>query len=104
MGEPTAEEFLEFYKTYEEACRKRDGEFFRKILPSDIPQDEFNFVLTISQQSAQAIDRSGVKPKVVQNGNKFEAVYEGDLGDGMTNLAVDFYYSDGAWLKYNPEV
>jgi len=30
-------------------------------------------------------------------------VYEGDLGNGMTELTVDFYFSDGKWLKYNPE-
>ena len=100
---PTNEEFMAFYKEYEEACRNRDSEFLKKILPADIPDDEFAFVLDISQQSVLAIDASGVEPTIEQDGNQFNMVYEGDLGDGMTSLTVDFYFSDGKWLKYNPE-
>jgi hypothetical protein len=99
MSEPTKEEFMEFYKEYEEACKNKDAEFLKAILPDDIPQDEFAFVLNMSQQSAMALAKSGVKPKIEQDGNQFNAVYEGDLGDGMTSMIVDFLYEDGKWLK-----
>ena len=100
---PTNEEFSAFYKQYEEACRNRDSAFLKNLLPSDIPDDEFAFVLDMSQQSTLAVDASGVEPRIEQNENQFNMVYEGDLGDGMTELTVDFYFADGKWLKYNPE-
>ncbi len=95
--------FEAFYDQYEQACRVKDSQFLKSILPADIPPDEFTFVLEMSQQTAQALNKSGVKPTFAQSGNQMDVIYEGDLGDGMTNMVIDFYLHEGKWLKYNPE-
>ena len=96
-------DFKTFYTQYEQACRKKNGDFLKAILPADIPEDEFSFVLDMSQQSALALDASGVKPTFIQDGKRMDVTYDGDLGDGMTNMVIDFYLHDGQWLKYNSE-
>lgn len=103
MPEPTMEQFREFYDKYEEASRKKDEKFLLEILPPDVPADEVAFVLDMSQQVSLAIEASGVKPQISQTGNRFDVSYEGDLGDDMTSLTMDFYFHDGRWLKYDPE-
>ncbi len=100
---PTIEEFKEFFKKYEDACRNKDAEFLKAILPSDIPEDEFAFVLDMSLHSTLSLDEAGVEPKIEQDNNCFNVIYEGELGDGMTKHVIDFYYIDGKWLKYNPD-
>ena len=96
-------DFESFYTQYEKACRVKDIAFLKSILPPDISEDEFSFVLEMSQQSALAIDASEVKPVFSQKGNKMDVTYNGDLGDGMTNLVIDFYLHDGRWLKFNQD-
>lgn len=59
-------------------------------------------VLDMSHQSTLSLDASGVKPIIEKNGNRYDAIYEGDLGDGMTKMAIDFYFYEGRWLKHNP--
>ncbi len=75
MKQVNIDEFKDFYAQYEQACRTKDIVFFKTILPADIPEDEFEFILNMSQQSAIALDASGVKPDFVQNGNRIDAVY-----------------------------
>ncbi|MBW2467618.1 MAG: hypothetical protein JRF02_09990, partial [Deltaproteobacteria bacterium] len=72
------------------------------ILPPDVPEDEFAFVLDMSHYSTLSLDASGVKPRFEQTNNRYDAIYEGDLGDGMTEMVIDFYFYEGRWLKYNP--
>jgi hypothetical protein len=93
---------LIFYKQYQEACRKKDEAFLKKMLPPDIPKDQFAFVMNMSQQMTRDLDASGVKPEMVQTNKRYEAKYEGNLGDGMTKMALDFYFHEGRWLKYDP--
>jgi hypothetical protein len=100
---PTLQEFQVFYRQYQEACRKGDAEFLKKLLPPDIPKDQFAFVLKASRQVMLDLDASGVKPKFVQTKNRYDANYEGKLGDGMTKMALDFYFHEGRWLKYDPK-
>jgi len=97
-----ANDFMTFFANYNQACRKKDSAFLRSILPANIPADEFEFVLNMSYVSTLAIDASGVKPIFKQTGNMMEAIYEGDLGDGMTSFIMDFYWHNNQWLKYNP--
>ena len=94
--------FETFYAQYEQACRVKDVAFLKTILPPGIPENEFSFALEMSQQSALAIQASKVKPVFSQKGNKMEVIYNGDLGDGMSNLVIDFHLHDGKWLKFNP--
>ena len=101
--EASIERFKAFYEEYCEACRNGDVGFLRLILPPDIPEDELAFVLDISRQSTLAVDASGLKPAYEISGDRIDVVYDGDLGDGITRLTVDFYYHSGRWLKYNPE-
>lgn len=96
------DDFNSFYEQYEQACREKDSNFLKTLFPSDMPEDEFNFVLEMSQQSALALDASGVKPTFNQTGERMDVIYDGDLGDGMTNMVIDFYHHNGQWLKYNP--
>ena len=98
-----ANDFTAFFANYNQACRNKDSAFLKSILPANIPADEFEFVLNMSHLSTLAIDASGVKPTFKQTGNMMEAIYEGDLGDGMTNFVMDFYWHNNQWLKYNPE-
>ena len=99
---PTIQEFQSFFKQYEDACRNKNADFLKDMLPPDVPEDEFAFVLEMSHQSTLSLDASGVKPKVKQTNNRYDVIYEGDLGDGMTNMVLDFYFHEGRWLKYNP--
>lgn len=94
--------FKAFYAGYEKACRDGDKEFLRGLLPPDIPADELSFVIDMSRQSAQALAASGVRPTFAFDGNRCDVIYEGDLGDGMSRFAIDFYWVDGKWLKYDP--
>ncbi len=94
-------EFNAFYAQYEQACRTKDRDFLKAILPADIPEDEVEFVLNMSQQATLALDGSGIKPAFTQNGNRMDVIYNGDLGDGMTSLSIDFYKHGGQWLKYD---
>jgi len=96
---PTIQEFQSFYKQYEDACRNKDADFLKDILPPDVPEDEFAFVLEMSYQSTLSLDASGVKPRIEQTDNRYDVIYEGDLGDGMTKMVVDFYFHEGRWLK-----
>ncbi len=98
-----ANEFESFYAEYERACRAKDRGFLKAILPADIPGDEFEFVLDMSSQTALALEKSGVKPTFSREGDQMNVVYDGDLGDGMTNMVIDFYLHDGQWIKYNPK-
>ena len=98
-----ANDFTAFFANYNQACRNKDSAFLKSILPANIPADEFEFVLNMSYESALAIDASGIKPSFKQTGNMMEAIYEGDLGDGMTSFIMDFYWYNNQWLKYNPE-
>jgi hypothetical protein len=102
MSDPAQDEFRTFYAEYEKACLEKDAEFLKKLLPAEVPEDEFAFVLEMSRQSAQAVAASGVEPTFEFSGNRCDVVYEGDLGDGVTNLTIDFYLVDGKWLKYDP--
>ena len=95
--------FKGFYAQYEKACRTMDISFLKSILPPYIPEDELSFVLEMSQQSALAIEASKIKPVFSQKGNRMDVIYNGDLGDGMTSMIIDFYMYDGKWLKYNPD-
>lgn len=97
-----ANDFMAFFALYNQACRDKDSAFLKSILPANIPADEFEFVLNMSYMSALAIDASGVKPTFKQTGNMMEAIYEGELGDGMTSFIMDFYLHNNKWLKYNP--
>jgi hypothetical protein len=101
-GSEANDDFMTFFSKYEQACRDKDISFLKSILPADIPEDEFDFVLNMSQESTLAIDASGVKPVFNQIGNRMDVTYNGDLGDGMTNLVIDFYLHNNQWLKYNP--
>lgn len=96
-------DFMIFFSQYQQACRNKDSTFLRSILPADVPADEFEFVLNMSNDSTLAIDASGVKPVFKQTGSRMDVIYEGDLGDGMTSLILDFYLHNNRWLKYNPE-
>lgn len=98
----TIQEFQSFYKQYQDACRNKNVDFLKDILPPDIPEDEFAFVLNMSHYSTLSIDASGVKPRIEQTNNRYDVIYEGDLGDGMTEMVIDFYLYEGRWLKYNP--
>ena len=100
---PTIQEFQNFYKQYEEACRNKNADFLKNILPPDVPEDEFAFVVDMSHYSTLSIDASGVKPRIEQTNNRYDVIYEGDLGDEMTKMVLDFYYYEGQWLKYNPK-
>ncbi|MHC1702361.1 MAG: hypothetical protein AB9846_00505 [Tenuifilaceae bacterium] len=95
-------DFMAFFAQYNKACRDKDRTFLKSILPANIPADQFEFVLNMSYLSTIAIDESGVKPIFRQTGNMMEAIYEGDLGDGMTTFIMDFYLINNQWLKYNP--
>ncbi len=97
------DDFKTFFEQYEKACREKDSVFLKTILPSTIPDEEFTFVLEMSQQTAIALDASGVKPTFAQNGERMDVTYDGDLGDGMTNMVIDFYRHNEKWVKYNPE-
>lgn len=96
-------DFMAFFTKYQQACRNKDSAFLRSILPADVPADEFEFVLNMSHESTLAIDASGVKPTFKQTGNRMDVIYEGDLGDDMTSLILDFYLHNNVWIKYNPE-
>ncbi|MHC5038087.1 MAG: hypothetical protein ACYTHM_12290 [Planctomycetota bacterium] len=100
---PTMNEFKTFYETYCSACRNRDRAFLKAMLPADIPDDELTFVVESSQAMIQGLDASGVKPDYVRSNNRFDVIYQGNLGDGMTRWEMDFYYAGGAWLKYDPD-
>lgn len=95
-------DFKAFYDKYEAACREKDEGFIKQLLPDDIPADELGFVLDMSQQTALSLDKSGVKPTFSQSGNRMDVIYKGDLGDGMTEMTLDFYFYNDQWLKYNP--
>ncbi|MFC2129171.1 hypothetical protein ACFLQX_00150 [Bacteroidota bacterium] len=96
------DDFMAFFAKYEQACRDKDSSFLKSILPEGIPEDEFNFVIHMSYESTLAIDATGVKPVFNQTGNRMDVTYEGDLGDGMTSLVLDFYHHNDQWLKYDP--
>jgi hypothetical protein len=96
-------DFMAFFAKYNKACREKDSVFIKSILPANIPADEFEFVVNMSYESTVAIEASGVKPSFKQAGNMMEAIYTGDLGDGITEFIIDFYYHNNQWLKYNPE-
>jgi hypothetical protein len=102
-GDKARTEFMVFYKAYHTACLNRDAAFLKSILPVGVPDDEFAFVLDMSQASAQAVETSGITPRVELAGDRCNVIYTGDLGDDMTELNLDFYRSpDGRWLKYDP--
>jgi len=94
--------FVKFYDKYRKACFDKDSTFLRSILPAGIPADQFSFVLNMSHESALAIEASGIKPVFKQTGNRMDVIYDGDLGDGMTNFVSDFYLHNDEWLKYDP--
>ena len=96
-----SDDFMVFFSKYEKACREKDSTFLRSILPADVPADEFDFVLNMSHESTLAINASGVKPAFKQTGNRMDVIYEGDLGDGMTSVVLDFYQHNNQWLKYD---
>ena len=98
-GIPTMEEFEAMYGDYMVACRDKDADYLRAMLPPDIPKGEFDFVLNISQQTAQGIDSSGIKPRIEQAGNSFNVIYEIIDGDDFEKMVIDFYYRDGSWWK-----
>lgn len=100
---PSMETFKTFFEEFRRACREQDAAFLKAMLPPDIPEDEFAFVVESSKMVMQGLDDSGVKPDYVRSNNRFDAIYQGDLGDGMTEWKLDFYFVDGAWLKYDPE-
>ncbi|MHC4777959.1 MAG: hypothetical protein ACYTFG_05195 [Planctomycetota bacterium] len=100
--EPGTERFEEFISEFNKACRKRDVDFIGKLLPEGVPGEELASVVDFFHQAVTAVEKSGVEATVRRKGNRFEAVYSGDLGDGMTEWANDFYYSEGRWLKFDP--
>lgn len=102
-NEGASGDFIAFFDKYQKACRDNDKAFLKSILPADIPEDEFNFVLEMSQASTLAVDKSGVKPTFKHSGNRMDVIYDGDLGDDMTSLILDFYQVNERWLKYKPE-
>jgi len=96
--------FKAFYEDYCRACKSRDAAFLRKLLPGSVPDDEFAFVLEMSRQSMEALEASGVTPTLAKTNDRVDVVYQGDLGDGMTEFTIDFYFHDGQWLKYDPSL
>jgi hypothetical protein len=99
---PSDVQFLEFIGKFNTACMNKDLSFLQPLFPGDMPPAELASVLDFFHEAVGAVEKVGVEPKVQREGNRFEAVYEGDLGDGITRWANDFYFADGIWLKYDP--
>jgi hypothetical protein len=100
--EISLEAFQAFYREYCVACRNRDAAFLRRMLPPDVPADEFEFVLGSSQQFALGLEESGAIPVFERRGNRFDVVYRMVEGDDSEEWRLDFYSSGGRFLKYDP--
>ncbi len=100
---PTIEGFKAFFGQYLEACSKGDAAFMRRILPPGIPEDELEFVRQSSKALAQSLHETKVDPEIVQDGTRFDAVFTLAEGGDTTEWRLDFYFSRGQWLKYDPE-
>ena len=99
---PTLEAFRGFFERYREACRNRDTAFLRRMLPPDIPDDEFAFVVESAHELAVGLDESGVEPRFERTGNRFEAVLRIEEGGDVEAWRLDFYASGDGFLKYDP--
>jgi hypothetical protein len=96
------EAFKAFYGEYCEACRKRNADFLKRMLPPDIPADEFQFVLDSSEEFARRLEESRAVPAFERHGSRFDVVYHIVEGDDTEDWRLDFYSAGGRFLKYDP--
>ena len=99
---PSIDEFKAMYEEFKEACRKKDRDYFKAMLPDYIPNDQFSFLVGMWGDSIRGIEKSGIEPVVEQDGISYKMVYNGDIGNGMDMMTEDFFYVEGKWLKYDP--
>ena len=99
---PTEEEFKAYYAQWQTACREKDRDHIRPMLPADMPDDFVGQLMAQYNAMEKGLSDSGIEPRVEQEGISYKMVYEGELPDGMTMMTEDFFFVDGQWLKYDP--